>query len=131
MSIALNLFLGAIVAAHLLVHRHAGKYMPPTMRIDSLAATLPGPDGDKLRVALQARNGDIAAAVDAWGAAQDKARTILRTEPFDPAALKQAMAESQARHQAVETALHDLIASVAGELSAEGRAKLAEWPRRP
>ena len=86
--------------------------------------------GDRFRAALQARNGDIGAAVDAWRAAQDKARTILRTEPLDLPALKQAMAESQAKHQAVDTAIHDLIAGVAGQLSAEGRAKLADWPRR-
>jgi uncharacterized membrane protein len=129
-SIALNLFLVAVIATHLLSHKHFGRRMAPTMRIDSLAATLPTADGDKLRAALQARS-DIGAALDAFRAAQDKVRGILRTEPFDQAALKQAMAEARARHQVVEAAIHDLIAGVAGQMSAEGRAKIAEWPRKP
>ena len=129
-SIALNLFLVALIATHLLSRQHAGRHITPTMRIDSLAATLPTPDGDKLRAALQARS-DIGAALDEFRAAQDKVRKILRTEPFDQAALKQAMAEARVRHQVVEAAIHDLIAGVAGQMSAEGRAKLAEWPRKP
>jgi uncharacterized membrane protein len=129
-SIALNLFLVALIATHLLSPQHAGRRMAPTTRIDSLAATLPTPDGDKLRAALQARS-DIGAALDELRAAQDKVRGILRTEPFDQAALKQAMAAARARHQVVEAAIQDLIAGVAGQMSAEGRAKIAEWPRKP
>jgi uncharacterized membrane protein len=129
-SIALNVFLVALIASHLVGHRHGEKRPKPTMRIDSLAATLPAADGDKLRAALQARK-DIAAAIDDLRAAQDKVRAVLRTQPFDEAALRQAMADVQARHRAVEAAIHDLIAGVAGQLSAEGRAKLAEWPRKP
>ena len=129
-SVALNLFLVALVATHVLSHPRGWRRMTPPMRIDSLAATLPPADGDKLRAALQAR-GDIGAAVDQFRSAQEAVRAILRTEPYDAAALRQAMAEAQARHQAVESAIHDLIAGVAGQLSPEGRAKLAEWPRRP
>ena len=129
-SIALNVFLVALIAAHLVSHRHGEKRPRPTMRIDSLAATLPPADGDKLRAALQARK-DIAAAIDDFHAAQDKVRAVLRAQPFDEAALRQAMAEVQARHRVVESAIHDLIAGVAGQMSQEGRAKLAEWPRKP
>ena len=126
-SIALNVFLVALIVTHLVGHRHGEKHPRPTMRIDSLAATLPPADGDKLRAALQARK-DIAAAIDDFHAAQDKVRAVLRAQPFDEAALRQAMAEAQARHRTVETAIHDLIAGVAGQMSQEGRAKLAEWP---
>jgi len=129
-SIALNVFLVALIVAHLVGHRHGEKRVRPTMRIDSLAATLPPADGDKLRAALQARK-DIGAAIDDLRAAQDKVRAILRAEPFDEAALRQAMTEVQARHRVVESAIHDLIAGVAGQLSPEGRAKIAEWPRKP
>jgi len=130
-SIALNIFfLVALTVPHLVGHRHGEKHFKPTMRIDSLAATLPPADGDKLRAALQARK-DIGAAIDDLRAAQDKVRAILRAEPFDEAALRQAMTEVQARHRVVEMAIHDLIAGVAGQLSPEGRAKLAEWPRKP
>ena len=128
-SIALNVFLVALIAAHLVSHRHGEKRFGPTMRIDSLAATLPAADGDKLRAALQARK-DIAAAIDDFRAAQDKVRAMLRSQPFDEAQLRQAMAEAQARHRVVESAIHDLIAGVAGQLSPEGRAKIAEWPRK-
>jgi uncharacterized membrane protein len=126
-SIALNVFLVALIAAHLVGHRHGEKRPRPTMRIDMLAATLPPADGDKLRAALQARK-DIAAAIDDFHAAQDRVRAVLRAQPFDEAALRQAMAEAQARHRTVETAIHDLIAGVAGQMSQEGRDKLAEWP---
>src|SRR2546430_2065116 len=88
---------------------------PVDARIDGLAATLPPADGDKLRAALQARK-DIGAGIDDLRAAQDKVRAILRAEPFDEAALRQAMTEVQARHRVVEMAIHDLIAGVAGQL---------------
>jgi uncharacterized membrane protein len=128
-SIALNVFLVALIVTHLVGH-HGEKHFKPTMRIDMLAATLPPADGDKLRAALQARK-DIAAGIDDLRAAQDKERGVLRAQPFDEAALRQAMAEVQARRRVVEMAIHDLIAGVAGQLSPEGRAKLAEWPRKP
>ena len=128
-SIALNVFFIALIVTHLVGHRHGEKRVRPAMRIDGLAATLPPADGDKLRAALQARK-DIGAAIDDLRAAQDKVRAILRAQPFDEAALRQAMTEVQARHRVAETAIHDLIAGVAGQLSPEGRAKLAEWPPR-
>ena len=129
-SLALNaFFLVALIVPHLVGHGHGGKRVRPAMRIDSLAATLPQADGDKLRAALQARK-DIAAAIDDFHAAQDKVRAVLRAQPFDEAALRQAMAEVQTRHRTVESAIHDLIAGVAGQLSPEGRAKMAEWPRK-
>ena len=128
-SVAVNIFLIALIVSHLVGHRHGDKRWVSGMRIDTLASTLPTADGDKLRAALQA-HGDIATAVDDLHAAQDKVRGLLRTEPFDPAALRQAMSEVQARHQLVEGKIHDLIVGVAGQMSAEGRAKLAEWPRR-
>jgi uncharacterized membrane protein len=130
-SVALNLFLVALVATHLLSHPRGGRRMAPVMRIDSLAATLPAPDGDKLRAALQARSGEIGAALDRFRAAQDEVRARLRSEPFDLAALKRAMAEAQGRHQVMEAAIQDLIAGAAAEMSAAGRDKLAVWPRRP
>ena len=128
-SIALNVFFVALIVSHMVSHRHGEKHVRPAMRIDMLAETLPPADGDKLRAALQARK-DIAAAIDDFHAAQDKVRAVLRAQPFDEAALRQAMAEAQTRHRAVESAIHDLIAGVAGQLSPEGRAKLAEWPRK-
>jgi uncharacterized membrane protein len=130
LSIGLNLFLAALLVAHLL--RGAPEEAPatPAERIERLAASLPAADGDKLRAAMQAASGRITAELDDYHAAQDKVRAALRTDPFDPAALRQAMEEARARHATMSLAVQEVVAAAAAAMSPAGRAGLAEWPKK-
>ncbi|MFO1059809.1 MAG: periplasmic heavy metal sensor [Dongiaceae bacterium] len=129
-SVGLNVFLAALLVAHLL--RGPAEATPPTPaeRIERLAASLPQADGDRLRAAMQAASGGIAAALDEFRAAQDRMRDALRAEPFDPAALRRAMQEVQGRHAALGTAIQEVVATAAAGMTPAGRAGLAAWPRK-
>jgi uncharacterized membrane protein len=129
LSVGLNLFLAALLVAHLLRDRDE-EPTTPSARIERIAASLPQADGDKLRAAMRAASGPITAELDDLHAAQDKVRAALRADPFDPAALRQAMQEARARHAAMSAAVQDVVAAAAAEMSPVGRAGLAEWPRR-
>ncbi len=54
-------------------------------------------------------------------------RAALRAEPFDAAAVRSAMADTRAARQALDLALHDVIATAAAEMSPAGRNSLANW----
>ena len=133
-SLALNLFFvglaGAVIvrnyastpAANAPIDRSAAA------RIDRLAATLPPADGQLLRAEFRAQAGSVEPARDAYRRAQDGVREILRTEPFDVPALRAAMAQTRTARLALDEALHDVMATAAARMSAEGRRKLADWP---
>jgi hypothetical protein len=54
-------------------------------------------------------------------------RKSLRAQPFDPEAMRTAMAESRTAHDNVDQILHDTIAAAAAKMSVVGRATLADW----
>jgi uncharacterized membrane protein len=129
-SLALNVFLVAVIVAHLAAHRgpsHGPGGAGP--RIDRMAASLPVADGDRLRAAFAAEAERVDAATAAFRQAQAAVRQALRAEPFDPTVLRAAMAESRAKRLVVEEQLQAVVATAASGMSADGRAKLAEWPR--
>jgi uncharacterized membrane protein len=127
-SVGLNLFLAALLIAHLLRGPAAEAPPTPAERIDRLAASLPQPDGDRLRAAMHAASGRITAELDDFRAAQDRVRAALRADPFDAAALRQAMQEARDRHATMGASVQEVIAAAAAEMSPAGRAGLAAWP---
>lgn len=129
-SVGLNLFLAALLAAHLLRGTDEVPPTSPSGRIERLAASLPPADGDKLRAAMQAASGRITADLDDYRAAQDQVRAVLRADPFDPAALREAMREVQARHAVLSAAIQEVVAKAAAAMSPAGRDELAEWPHK-
>jgi len=52
----------------------------------------------------------------------------LRAEPFDGAQLRSAFGAARAARPVYEQAMQDILAAAAGEMSHEGRDKLADWP---
>jgi uncharacterized membrane protein len=132
-SLALNLFfLGALGAtavrqwwpqppAALEPSRNAAE------RIDRLAATLSPSDAEKLRAQFRSREHALEAAHSAYRGAQDAVRAALRAEPFDIAALHSAMADTRSARQALDVALHEVIAAAAAQMSPAGRGRLAAW----
>lgn len=133
-SLALNLFFIGIGGA-LIVRTYTSS--PPVAapidrsaaaRIDRLAATLPPADAEKLRAEFRTQAAKVEPAREAYRHAQDTARAVLRTEPFDAAALRNAMRDTRAARVVLDEALNEVIATAATQMSAEGRRKLADWP---
>jgi uncharacterized membrane protein len=135
-SLALNLFVigtaGALLARHFVAAPpQATTERPRTAaaRIERLATGLPAADAEKLRAAFRAREGAVEAARDTLNKAYDRTRTILRSEPFEPAGLRAAMADSREARVRYEQALQDVIATAAADMSPAGRDRLADWGR--
>ena len=100
----------------------------PAARIDRLAATLPAVDAEKLRGEFRRQQAGVDAARDNYRRLQDVIRHTLRAEPFDPVAMRAAMAEARAARQAFDHALQGVVAAAAEQMSVAGRNKLADWP---
>lgn len=137
-SLALNLFFigaaGAFFARHYLGPAASSPSTDRSVagRIDRLAAQLPSADGEILRAEFRAHQPQIEAARNAYREAQDEIGRILRTEPFDPDAMRRAMAQARAARGVFDQVLHEHLASAASRMSAEGRARLADSrPRGP
>jgi len=134
-SLALNLFfIGTIVAlaarTYVMPSQPAAAERPRTAaaRIDRLAAPLPAADAEKLRVAFRARAAAAEGARDALNKAYERAQTVLRTEPFDPASLRAALADARAVRPAYDQVMQEILLTGATAMSPEGRNKLADWP---
>ena len=128
-SLALNLFfLGAVVA--MVVRAPAPSYWDRDVfvRVERLATTLPQADADLVRGAMNANHAAFDEAQTKYHDARALIHTVLRQEPFDPAALRAAMAETRAARQAFDQVIHGVFATAATQMSAAGRHALADWP---
>jgi uncharacterized membrane protein len=136
-SLALNLFfvgtVGALALRHIMAPPHQAETERPrtaAARLERLAAPLPAADGETLRAAFRARAGEAESARDALNRAYERVQAALRAQPFDPAQLRAAMAEARAARPLYEMVMQDVLMAGAAGMSAEGRARLAEWPPR-
>jgi len=134
-SLALNLFfIGTLVSlaarAYVLPGQPVATERPRTAaaRIERLAAPLPTADADKLRAAFRAREAAAEGARDALNKAYERAQAALRAEPFDPSALRAALAEARAARPAYDQVMQEILLTGASEMSVEGRKRLADWP---
>ena len=133
-SLALNLFfLGVAIA--MAVRAPAPSYWDRNVfvRVERLAATLPPADADILRGEINASRSTIADNQLAYHKAQDSIHEVLRQEPFDPEAMRAAMAKTRAARQAFDQSIQGVFAVIATKISPAGRHALADWPpgRKP
>jgi len=137
-SLGLNLFF--LSATGTLVFRHyvAERAMSAApldrsvgARIERLAATLPAADGEVLRGEYRANATTVDASREGYRNGQDAVRQTLRRDPFQPDAMRAAMAETRAARQTFDQLLQEVIASAAAKMSPAGRNKLADWPPGP
>jgi uncharacterized membrane protein len=134
-SLALNLFFVGTIAA-LAVRHYVAPAQPAVTerartaaaRIERLAAPLPATDAEKLRAAFRAREAAAEAGREGLNGAFEQMRASLRAQPFDPAQLRAALAEVRKARPVYELAMQEIFAAAAADMSAEGRAKLADWP---
>ena len=130
-SLALNLFFVGVAVA-MAIRAPAPSYWDRDVfvRVERLAATLPPADADLVRGAMNANRGVIAAAQLKFQEAREHIHNMLRQEPFDPAALRAAMAESRAARGAYDQLVQGIFATTAAQMSGAGRHALADWPPR-
>jgi len=98
------------------------------VRVERIAATLPPTDADLLRGQIDANRAEIEDTQTKYRTAQHEIRATLRQEPFDPAAMRAAMAKSRAARQNFDQVVQGVFAGVATQMSAAGRHALADWP---
>lgn len=126
-SLALNLFLIGIASA-LLVREPEIPDRSIGARIERLASTLPPSDADKLRGEFRSQREAVNGTRTTYDNARDGIRAVLRREPFDANAMREAMAKARAVRQEFDQVMQGIMVKAAGEMSAVGRQKLAEWP---
>ncbi len=131
-SLALNLFFIGIAIAMAVRPTPApapNSWDPDVfVRMERIAATLPQEDAAILRAQINVDRSGVAVAQSAWQADRDAIREVLREEPFDPDALRDAMTRTRADRQAYDQIVQNLFAQAASKMSREGRLALANWP---
>ena len=134
-SLALNLFfvgtIGALAVRHyVLPAPQATTERPRTAaaRIERLAAPLPAADAEKLRAAFRAREAAAEGARDTLNRAFERMQAALRSQPFDPAQLRAALADVRTARPVYEQVMQEIDLTTATAMSVEGRARLADWP---
>jgi uncharacterized membrane protein len=133
-SLALNLFF--VGAAGAVALRYSSPVPLTTVahidhsliaRFSRIAASLPPADAQVMRAQLRGEGQKVASAQADLRLSQDDMRKSLRAEPFDPEAMRVAMAENRTARDNFDQVLHDMIASAAAKMSTVGRTKLADW----
>ncbi len=137
-SLTLNLFF--VGAAGAVAIRYSGPQPLATVaridhsmagRLDRIAAILPPDDARILRAQLRDEAIKVAAAQADLRLSEDDVRKSLRAQPFDPQAMRNAMAQNRTAHDNFDQVLHDTIAAAATKMSVVGRTKLADWRGEP
>ena len=128
LSLALNLFLGGMMIAW---HMRPPPPRPPgpwfERMIQGMSSELPTADRELLQASYQARKPELERMDKDVQAARERVGAAMRAQPYDPAALEQAMANARdAREPVVET-VEQAVAEAAARMSPEGRMKLADW----
>jgi uncharacterized membrane protein len=134
-SLTLNLIFAGVATVSLTRHSAAVPLEPVTHmsrgaehRLDRIATTLPEPDAQIMRSFIRAQTAKVVAAQANLRVSQEDLRTSLRAEPFNPGAVRAAMAETSTARDNYDQVLQEVIASAAAKMSPEGRSKLADWP---
>jgi len=128
-SLALNLFFIGVAVA-MAIRPPVPSYWDRDVfvRVERLAATLPPADADLLRGEINANRAAIAEAQTKYRDAREQVHTVLRQQPFDPVAMRTAMAQTRAVRQAFDQVIHGIFADAAEKMSSAGRHALADWP---
>jgi hypothetical protein len=133
----LNLAFAGVAGAMALRHAHtapaplkpvAGMEHGMQFHLDRIAATLPPSDAQILHEEVNAEAVKLAAAEAEIRLSKVAVRDSLRAEPFDPRAVRAAMAETSTARDHFFRLLHNAFAIATARMSAAGRQRLADWP---
>jgi len=130
-SIVVNVLLVSAVATLALSDSSSSnRDRGPEARVERLANKLPEADANRLRKAFAARAGDLPAAQAELTASRSAFRQALRAEPYNPAAVEKSLAALDASRTKVRQIMRAAVIAAAAEMSAEGRARLADRGKR-
>ncbi len=136
-SLALNLAFAAVTGAMALRQVHkapiplkpvAGMERSMGFHLARIAASLPPNDAQILREEVNAEAVKLAAAEAEIRLSKEAVRDSLRADPFDPRAVRTAMAETSTARDHLFRLLHNAFAIATERMSAAGRQSLADWP---
>lgn len=128
-SLALNLFfIGVALAMTIRTPAPPAWDRNVFVRVERIATTLPPSDAELLRGQIKANREAIEDTQTKYRTAQDSIRATLRQDPFDPAAMRAAMAKTRAARQNFDQVIQGVFATTAAQMSAAGRHALADWP---
>ena len=130
-SLALNVFLGAVIITHPPPPHRSG---PPNPReiAQRIADTLPPGDGAILMEVFTGHAEEFDRSHEALHDAPARIRSALAAQTFSADTLRDAFDVSRAARQMVDEALAATLIESASRMSPEGRAQLAKWePPRP
>jgi hypothetical protein len=137
-SLTLNfVFAGAAGALGL---QHATK-LPPLQpvvgmnrgveqRFDRIAAALPANDANIMRAEFHAQAIKLATAETQVRLSEQAVRDSLRAQPFDPAAVRAAMAATTQARDRFSELVHETVAGATAKMTPAGRQALADWRKR-
>lgn len=137
-SLTLNLVFAG--AAGAVAFQHATR-LPPLQpvvgldrgveqRFDRIAAALPANDANIMRAEFRAQAIPLATAETQVRLSEQAVRDALRAQPFDPAAVRAAMAQTSQAKDRFYKLVHETVAGATAKMSPAGRAALADWRRR-
>jgi uncharacterized membrane protein len=129
-SLVANVLLVSAIAANMYREKIEIPRDRSNFGMERLADQLPEADGALLRDAYQAHAAQLAADVEELRGLRQHTRRLLRSTSFDREALSQAMTAQRVHQDALATLLNGVLFEAASGMSAEGRGRLAEWPRR-
>ncbi len=129
-SVALNVFLVALVAAHL-VRPSLAPAAPPhaTGPLSRILADLPTAEADKVRAVLDREKPAYQAARERVSAAHREVAAAIARTPYDEDAVRRALASWQASWQEFSTRFNLVFLDAVRTLSDQGRARLADAAR--
>lgn len=136
-SLSLNLAFAAGAGAMALRHGHkpsaplkavTGMAHGMEFHLARIAASLPPGDAQILREEVDSEKIKLAVAEAEVRLSKAAVRDSLRAEPFDPAAVRAAMAETSTARDHFSRLLRNAFAIATARMSAAGRQRLADWP---
>jgi hypothetical protein len=124
LSVALNLFLGAMLIAS----RHPPgppPYRPmPDRFVERIIPDLSDSDAARLRAAFDPQRARFAVLSDEYRAAGKAVRALLETTPFDPQALRAATEVARAKRRQISELTEETVFATLPDLSPPGRIRV-------
>jgi len=132
-SLAVNVFLGVVVATH---HHGHPPFRPgpppgPEDMVEHMAESLSPADAAALRQAFAAQAGNMERAHRGHEDFHARLQAVLEAPVFDPEALRAALSEASRGHSTFDEAMAAAMVDAAIHMSPEGRRKLARGGGRP
>jgi len=129
-SLALNLFLGGLMAGDWLRGRTAPPPFAPMMSFSSMRHALGHDAKPMVESVMRQHHESIRRHIDDVRTARRDVAAAIGAEPFDRAQLETALARMRAEVGQAQTAFHGAFADVVGNLTPEQRQQLAKESQR-